>query len=101
VINEFSIVIVSDNHKYIRFRNLVIEYDNKMTEKVLLKKLATRIKQLRVDKGLTQQEFAALMDYEKSNMSRMESGNVNLRVTTLYKVAKVLGISVQELLDFK
>ena len=72
-----------------------------MTEKVLLKKLAARIKQLRVAKGLTQQEFAALMDYEKSNMSRMESGNVNLRVTTLYKVAKVLGITVQELLDFK
>jgi transcriptional regulator with XRE-family HTH domain len=72
-----------------------------MTEKVLLKKLAARIKQLRVAKGLTQQEFAALMDYEKSNMSRMESGNVNLRVTTLYKVAKVLGITIQELLDFK
>lgn len=72
-----------------------------MTEKVLLKKLAARIKQLRLAKGLTQQEFAVLIDYEKSNMSRMESGNVNFRVTTLYKVAKALGITVQELLEFK
>ena len=69
-----------------------------MTEKVLLKKVGARIVQIRKEKGMTQQELAATLNYDKSNMSRLESGTVNLRIATLYKVAKALNISLQELL---
>ena len=54
--------------------------------------------QLRTEKGMTQQEFAAELDYEKSNMSRLESGRVNPRISTLYKVAKVLNVTLSDLL---
>ncbi|PZF72583.1 helix-turn-helix domain-containing protein [Taibaiella soli] len=69
-----------------------------MDEKKLLKKIAQRIKEIRLSKGITQQELAAAIDYEKSNMSRMESGTVNLRIATLYKVAEALEVPVSDLL---
>jgi len=72
-----------------------------MTEKVLLKKIGAKIVEIRREKGMSQQDLAAKLNYEKSNMSRLESGNVNLRVGTLYKVARALGISLSELLRIK
>jgi transcriptional regulator with XRE-family HTH domain len=69
-----------------------------MTEKALLQKIGSRIKEIRILKGLSQQELAALLDYEKSNMSRLESGNVNPTILTLYKVAEALNVSLKELI---
>lgn len=70
-----------------------------MTEKVFLMKIGKRIKELRVAKGISQQELAAEIEYEKSNMSRLESGRVNPKIATLYKVAKALGISVSDIVE--
>ncbi|OJW82299.1 MAG: hypothetical protein BGO69_17060 [Bacteroidetes bacterium 46-16] len=72
-----------------------------MTEAAFLKKLAGRIKELRESKGMSQQELAAKLDYEKSNMSRLESGLINPRIATLQKVAKALDVTLPELLTFK
>ena len=69
-----------------------------MKEKELLVKIGERIVELRTEKGMTQQELAAELDYEKSNMSRLESGRVNPRIATLYKVAKVLNVTLSDLL---
>ncbi len=70
-----------------------------MPDDLFLKKIADRIKHIRIGKGLSQQEFAAKLDYEKSNMSRLESGKVDPRISTLQAVAKVLEISLPELVD--
>ena len=69
-----------------------------MNEEKLLAKIGERIVELRTEKGMTQQEFAAALDYEKSNMSRLESGRTNPRIATLYKVAKVLNVTLSDLL---
>ena len=71
-----------------------------MTEKVFLKRLGFKIKQLRTEQGLSQADFGIEIDVEKSNVSRMESGRVNTRAYTLYKVANALNISLSELLNF-
>lgn len=70
-----------------------------MKNEIFLKKIGERIKQLRIEKGLSQQEFAAMLEYEKSNMSRLESGKVNPRIATLLEVAKALEIPLSELVD--
>ena len=70
-----------------------------MKEEIFLKKIGQRIKEMREAKGLSQQELAAKLDYEKSNMSRLESGRVNPRITTLQNVADALKITLPELLD--
>lgn len=71
-----------------------------MTHEQLLKMIGNRIRELRVKQGLTQSELAAKLDYEKSNMSRLESGTIDARASTLNKVANALGVSLSELLSF-
>ncbi len=70
-----------------------------MEERELLQKIGERIKQLRMEKGISQQQLAAALDYEKSNMSRLESGRINPRIATLQKVANVLNVSLAELVS--
>ncbi len=72
-----------------------------MTEEELLMKIGQRIKELRIKKGLSQIELAAELNYEKSNMSRLESGRVNPKIATLHNVAKAFGIKLHELLDIE
>lgn len=72
-----------------------------MTEKDLLKRMGARIKEVRVSKGVTQQELAVeAFNTDKSNVSRLEAGRVNASVYTLYKVARHLKVPLSELLDF-
>ena len=70
-----------------------------MEDKLQLKRLGNRIKDIRKLKGLSQQELAALIDYEKSHMSRLENGGTNPTFLTLTKVARALNITIAELLD--
>lgn len=69
-----------------------------MTEKVLLRKLGLKIKQMRTEKGLSQLALGIDIEVEKSNISRLEAGRVNPRIYTLYKVAKALEVTLPELL---
>ena len=70
-----------------------------MEHKELLIKLGARIKSVRTEKGLSQQELAALIEYEKSHMSRLEKGGTNPTYLTLMKVSAALKLSISELLD--
>ena len=64
-----------------------------------LKTLGKKIQTVRKSKGLTQQELAALIEYEKSHMSRLENGGANPTYITLSKIASALKVSMSELLD--
>jgi transcriptional regulator with XRE-family HTH domain len=72
-----------------------------MIHKEFLKKLGKQIQTVRKSKGLSQQELAALIEYEKSHMSRLENGNTNPTYITLLKIASALKVSMSELLDEK
>lgn len=63
------------------------------------KLLGNRIKSIREDKNISQQELAAACNFEKSNMSRIEAGNTNPTFYTLVKISKALDISLSELMD--
>jgi transcriptional regulator with XRE-family HTH domain len=78
-----------------------------MTEVQLLKKVGERIRQIREAKGITQDALGIAMsldkphtikEYDKSNVSRLESGKTNPRVFTLYRVAQALGVTLDELM---
>ena len=68
-----------------------------MEKQELLKYLGANIKRIREEKGMTQQELASLCNFEKSNMSRLEAGNTNPTIYTLYKVAVNLDVQLDEL----
>jgi len=65
-----------------------------------LKKIGKRIQELRELQNLSQQDFAAKINYDKSNMSRLEAGKTNMTVTTLEKVSKALNVELIELFKF-
>lgn len=69
-----------------------------MSKKELLKQIGSRIKQKREEKGITQQELASLCNFEKSNMSRIESGGTNMTVHTLHKIATALEVNLADLM---
>lgn len=70
-----------------------------MNEEELLWRIGQRIKQIREEKGITQEDIAFNLDTDRANISRLESGRVNPKIGTLYNVAKELNISLPELLE--
>ena len=72
-----------------------------MTKKDFQILLGKRIKQLRNEKNITQVELAYLIEIERSNMSRIESGNTNPSSYLLFVIAEKLQIETFELLNFK
>jgi transcriptional regulator with XRE-family HTH domain len=60
--------------------------------------LAKRIKQLRLDKGISQEELAHRSGLSRTGMGFLETGKRWPRLDTLMKVADGLSISVDELL---
>jgi transcriptional regulator with XRE-family HTH domain len=59
------------------------------------------IRKIREQKGITQQQLAALVNMHRSNYSKVEAGERELSVTALNKVAKYFGMTLDELVNFK
>jgi transcriptional regulator with XRE-family HTH domain len=68
-----------------------------MSESDLQAKLGERIRAIRAKKDMTQNELAIECDFEKASMSRIESGQANPTIRTLYKICKALNITITEL----
>jgi transcriptional regulator with XRE-family HTH domain len=67
-----------------------------MPEKQFLKELGERVKDLRIQKNLSQIDLALLCKFEKATMSRIESGKTNITVLTLRKIGGAIGTSLKD-----
>ena len=75
---------------------------NNLTES--LQQIGILIKSLRVQKGLTQKEFAQVLKTSQSAVARIESGKQNLTTNEILKIGEVLNrkiISIDKSIDFK
>jgi len=70
-----------------------------MDESELSKSLGSRIRKLREEQNISQQDLAASCNFEKSNMARIESGRTNPTFLTLYKISVALKVSLSLLVD--
>ncbi|HCT93707.1 MAG: transcriptional regulator [Bacteroidetes bacterium GWE2_39_28] len=70
-----------------------------MTDSELYIAIGKKIKSIREEKGLTQQNLADLCEFEKSNLSRIEAGKTNITIKNLYKISKALGVQIKSLVD--
>ena len=70
-----------------------------MTEEELLKCVGKNIKKYRVQKGILQQDLAAICNMEIPNMSRIENGRTNPTLKTLLKISTSLGVEIADLLS--
>lgn len=69
-----------------------------MDTKDLLIEVGNNIKRIREEKGILQHDLAAMCDYDKSNMSFIESGTRNITLKTLNKIAAALKVTPRDLL---
>ena len=67
----------------------------------LQQKIGNRIRELRESKGISQQNLAAICNFEKANLSRIEAGRTNPTVSTLYKISQAMDISLTELVNIE
>jgi len=61
-------------------------------------KLGRNIKRVRKEKGLIQADIAKAVGVSSPYLSNIENGKVNPTLTTLSKLAKALGISIEKLI---
>jgi transcriptional regulator with XRE-family HTH domain len=66
-----------------------------------LRLLAKRLKELRAEKGFTQESLAYEADITLSQIARIETVNANPTVSTIFKIARTLNVPVSTLFDFK
>ena len=65
--------------------------------KEVLVRFGERLKQVRLAKGLTQEQLAYEADVELSQIHRLESGKTNPTLSTITTVAKALNVTLSEL----
>ena len=64
-------------------------------------KVGLRIKELRSQKEMSQEEVANTAEMERSFMTHIESGRRNISVETLQRILSALGISFKDFFDSK
>ncbi len=67
-----------------------------MEEKELCIQIGKRIKEMREQAGISQQELALRCGFETSNMCRIEAGKTNPTIITLYKISKALQVELDK-----
>ncbi|MCW3128004.1 MAG: transcriptional regulator [Bacteroidetes bacterium] len=70
-----------------------------MQNAVFLVKLGAKIRKVRKEKNLSLDKLAALCDYEKANLSRIESGKTNTTILTLYTISKAMEVDMCEFFE--
>ncbi|HTA62866.1 MAG TPA: helix-turn-helix transcriptional regulator [Bacteroidia bacterium] len=63
--------------------------------------LAKKLKQVRTEKGFTQEELAYESELTLSQIARIETMKTNPTVSTIFRIARTLDVNVGELFDFK
>jgi transcriptional regulator with XRE-family HTH domain len=64
-------------------------------------KLGHIIKQIREEKGFTQQQIAELVNMHRSNYSKIESGQREISVEALQVIARHFSMTIDELINFE
>jgi len=70
-----------------------------MKKEEVLVKIGLKIRGLREEKNISQQDLAAACNFEKSNMSRIEAGRSNLTIGTLLKICDVLKVGLVDVVN--
>ena len=65
------------------------------------RRVKTRIRELRAKTGLTQEELAREVGVRRETIVFLEQGKYNPSLKLAYKVARVLGASIEEVFTFE
>ncbi len=69
-------------------------------DKELIGKFAKRVKELRKQKGFTQDEFSHRANIYRSTLGNIETAKNDITLSKINQIAKAFEISLSELLNF-
>ena len=74
-----------------------------MEKSEILKKVGKRIKEVRIQKGISQADLVGRMsgEIDPTNISRIEAGRTNPTIFTLYRIAEALDVKLVSLIDIE
>lgn len=64
-------------------------------------KFGQKVKELRLEKGLSQEAFAHLAELDRTYISSIEKGDRNVSITVIEKIATALDIEITKLFEWK
>lgn len=63
------------------------------------KKFGEKVKQLRLEKGWSQEKLALVADLDRTYIPSIEKGERNVSITVIEKIAKALNVKISILID--
>lgn len=73
---------------------------NNVKNNIYIKKFGENLKQVRLDKKLSQEALAFTADIPISQIGRIERGEINTTISTVKALAVALNVSVKDLFNF-
>ncbi|MFH6966762.1 helix-turn-helix transcriptional regulator [Flavobacterium sp. FlaQc-28] len=83
-----------------------MEKNNTKTRKLIfdeegLQLLAKRLKEIRSEKGISQEELAYRSEITLSQIARIETVRINPTISTIFKIARALEVPLSDLFNFE
>ena len=63
--------------------------------------MKNRIEELRKQRGIRQEEFAKILGVSRQTISSLETGRYNPSIFLAHNIAKIFGMSIEELFLFE
>ena len=71
-----------------------------MLDQILIEEFGKRIRQLRTERNLSQEELSFQTGFHRTYIGMVERGERNISLSNIGVFAKTFGMTVSELLDF-
>lgn len=72
----------------------------KKMDKVFHRKFGQRVRFLRKERGMTQEQLSFEIDADNSYIANIENAHRDIPLSMVYKIANALGVSLSELFRF-
>lgn len=66
----------------------------------MIKEFGKKVREIRIKKNMTLEEFANTFDLHVNQVGRIERGETNLTISYIFLIAKKLDVAAKDLLDF-
>ncbi len=73
---------------------------SKKADQRIINEFGKRVREARENAGLTQLDLAAKADIDIRQIQRIENSENATSIVNAYKVAKTLGVAIEDLFDF-
>lgn len=73
-------------------------YQNSMSKKIVLIKFGEKVRDIRKQKGLSQEQLSFEADLHRTYIGMIERAEKNITLTNIEKIAKALEVEISELL---